>query len=494
MNGTIANILDLFSGDYHEDIHSENCDTYEIVYSIGTVKRPDTALLQNFIDQIPTRDDLFISFSDQNVDYKRSEGSDLNAFLDHVEQAVCNHANQKFKLAITKNIESGIRSVYDDTWFLDFMQSRPFPYLLSILSQRIHENRLVFEYQDKEIPTTYSSSICFKTANSEEKFWPLDNKTRELRLSKSRELCHWYKENVNITPDDLYFKQDGEGTFNLRKLLDKSCLAFTWMHVADYVEFKTDGVTFNLNGLRSYSCDIPNEGIVAQPYDTESVRAMVDIFQWCYSEGNFMDKMMIVRNILSVNLRQDTLSIPANTFNSVLSNFKIFQKENVERYLKMRNDLSDKLIGLQCEINKLADDYLSEYKKNIVAFLSFVVPMIVVRAMTNGEMIDVFSPSILIVMLASAGVSYIYFLYTQGEYQSREKMMKRQFAQMKERYREVLSEEERNFIFADSNEQDQESYTSFLRTREESISKIWKRTLVVIVLVTILIFVLLLLK
>ena len=266
------------------------------------------------------------------------------------------------------------------------------------------------------------------------------------------------------------------------------------MHVADYVEFKTNGVTFNLNGLRSYSCDIPNEGIVAQPYDTESVRAMVDIFQWCYSEGNYMDKMMIVRNILSVNLRQDTLSIPANTFNSVLSNFKIFQKENVERYLKMRNDLSDKLIGLQREINKLADDYLSEYKKNIVAFLSFVVPMIVVRAMTNGEMIDVFSPSILIVMLASAGVSYIYFLYTQGEYQSREKMMKRQFAQMKERYREVLSEEERNFIFADSNEQDQESYTSFLRTREESISKIWKRTLVVIVLVTILIFVLLLLK
>ena len=494
MNGTIANILDLFSGDYHEDNHSENCDTYEIVYSIGTVKRPDTALLQNFIDQIPARDDLFISFSDQNVDYKRSEGSDLDAFLDHVERAVCNHANQKFKLAITKNIESGIRSVYDDAWFLDFMQSRPFPYLLSILSQRIHENRLVFEYQDKEIPTTYSSSICFKTANSEEKFWPLDNKTRELRLSKSRELCHWYKENVNITPDDLYFKQDGEGAFNLRKLLDKSCLAFTWMHVADYVEFKTDGVTFNLNGLRSYSCDIPNEGIVAQPYDTESVRAMVDIFQWCYSEGNFMDKMMIVRNILSVNLRQDTLSIPANTFNSVLSNFKIFQKENVERYLKMRNDLSDKLIGLQCEINKLADDYLSEYKKNIVAFLSFVVPMIVVRAMTNGEMIDVFSPSILLVMLASSGVSYIYFLYTQREYQSREKMMKRQFAQMKERYREVLSEEERNFIFADSNEQDQESYTSFLRTREESISKIWKRTLVVIVLVTILIFVLLLLK
>lgn len=494
MNGTIANILDLFSGDYHEDNHSESCDTYKIVYSIGTVKRPDTALLQNFIDQIPARDDLFISFSDQNVDYKRSEGSDLNAFLDHVERAVCNHANQKFKLAITKNIESGIRSVYDDAWFLDFMQSRPFPYFLSILSQRIHENRLVFEYQDKEIPTTYSSSICFKTANSEEKFWPLDNKTRELRLSKSRELCHWYKENVNITPDDLYFKQDGEGAFNLRKLLDKSCLAFTWMHVADYVEFKTDGVTFNLNGLRSYSCDIPNEGIVAQPYDTESVRAMVDIFQWCYSEGNFMDKMMIVRNILSVNLRQDTLSIPANTFNSVLSNFKIFQKENVERYLKMRNDLSDKLIGLQCEINKLADDYLSEYKKNIVAFLSFVVPMIVVRAMTNGEMIDVFSPSILIVMLASAGVSYIYFLYTQGEYQSREKMMKRQFAQMKERYREVLSEEERNFIFADSNEQDQESYTSFLRTREESISKIWKRTLVVIVWVTILIFVLLLLK
>lgn len=492
MNTVVSNILDLFSDDYREDSHLENCDTYEIVYSMGTVKKPDTVLLQNFIDQIPARDDLFILFSDQNVDYKRSDGSDLNAFLDHVERAVCNHANQKFKLAITKNIEPGIRSVYDDAWFLDFMQSRPFPYLLSILSQRIHERKLVFEYQDKEIPTTYSSSICFKTANSEEKLWALDDKIRELRLSKSRELCHWYKENVNITPDDLYFTQDGEGTLNLRELLDKSCLAFTWMHVADYVEFKDNSVRFYLNGLRSYSCDIPNDGVIAQPYDTESVKPMVDIYQWCYSEGNFMDKMMIVRNILSVNLKQDTLSIPVNTFNSVLSNFKIFQKENVERYLKMRNDLSDKLIGLQREINKLADDYLSEYKKNIVAFLSFVVPMIVVRAMAKGEMIDVFSPSILIVMLASAGVSYVYFRYTQGEYQSREKMMKRQFAQMKERYREVLSEEERNFIFADSNEKNQESYTSFLRTREESISKIWIITLIVIVLVSVFIFALLL--
>lgn len=492
MNRTVANILDLFSEDYHEDKHSENCDTYEIVYSMGNVKKPDTALLQNFIDQIPARDDLFITFADQNVDYKRSDGSDLNAFLDHVEQAVCCHTNQKFKLTITKNMEPGIRSVYDDAWFLDFMQSRPFPYLLSILSQRIHEHKLVFEYQDKEIPTTYSSSICFKVANREDKFWALDDKTWELRLSKSRELCHWYKENVNITPDDLYFIQDGEGNLNLRELLDKSCLAFTWMHVADYVEFKNSSVRFYLNGLRSYSCDIPNDDVIAQPYYTESVKPMVDIYQWCYSEGNFMDKMMIVRNILSVNLKQDTLSIPVNTFNSVLSNFKIFQKENVERYLKMRNDLSDKLIGLQREINKLADDYLSEYKKNIVAFLSFVVPMIVVRAMAKGEMIDVFSPSILIVMLASAFVSYVYFRYTQGEYQSREKMMKRQFAQMKERYREVLSEEERNFIFADSNEQDQESYTSFLRTREESISGIWKTTLIVIVLVSVFIFALLL--
>lgn len=494
MNGTVANILDLFSGDYQEDNHSENCDTYEIVYLMGSVKKPDAVLLQKFIDQIPSRDNLFMTFSDQNVDYKRSDGLDINDFLNSVEKNVCCQVNLRFKLTITKNIEQGIRSVYDDEWFFDFMQGRPFPYLLSILSQRIHENRLIFEYQDKEIPTTYSSSICFKTANSVEKFWPLDNKTRELRLSKSRELCHWYKDNVNITPDDLYFKQDVEGTLNLRNLLDKTCLAFTWMHVADYVEFKTNNVTFNLNGLRSYSCDIPNDNIIAQPYDAGSIKAMVDIFQWCYSEGNFMDKMMIVRNILSVNLRQDTLSIPSNTFVSVLSNFKIFQKENVDRYLKMRNDLSDKLIGLQREINKLADDYLSEYKKNIVAFLSFVVPMIVVRAMAKGEMIDVFSPSILIVMLASALVSYIYFLYTQGEYKSREKMMKRQFVQMKERYREVLSEEERNFIFADSNEQDQESYTSFLRTREESISKIWKITLIVIVFVTILIFVVLLFK
>lgn len=489
MNALVSNILGLFSSDYQGVEPKEDCDNYQIVAEMGSVSKPDIDILKNFLGQIPARDDIFMSFPNENLVCNSRTDSELEAFVNAVENYICRKNNVKFKFVLTKNRTDGVRSVYDDVAFYEYIKEKEFVHILSVFSNRIVNHRLVFEYQDKQIPTLFSSSICFKSADRPAEWRSLDDDSWKKKFEKSRELCHWHKNNVNITPDDLYFEQDGEGIFNLKELLDKSCLVFTWMHLVDYVQFKEDCVELFLSGLKSYLLSIPSNNIENKDYDVSSLAPLFSIYQWCYSEGDYFDKIMIVRNILSLNIDKEKLSIPESTIHSVDSNFKILQKENVEHYLKLRNDLSDKLIELQKSINELVDGYLSEYKKNIVAFLSFIVPMIVVRAITKGQILEMFSPRLLLIIVTSLFLSYVYYRFSRKEYKVKADMMRKQFRLIKERYHEVLSEGEIEFIFADSNEEDEKSYVSFLKEKENYISNIWVGTLGIIFLLSLFLFI-----
>lgn len=489
MNRLMSDIICLFSSNFQCLETREDCDNYEVVCEMGAVRKPDVENLRNYLSQIPNRDDVYMSFPEENVSYDRSAGTDLNAYLNAVENHVSHQNGVKFKLTITKNLTDGVESIYDDDAFHEYIRAKEFPYILSIFSQRIDNHKLVIEYQDKDIPTLYSCSICFKSASKPARWRSLDEKIWNIRFEKSRELCHWHKENIKIIPDDFYFEQDGDGLFNLKQLLDKSCMVFTWMHLADYVQFKDDCVELFLNGLRSYLLTIPNNDVEGWGYGVYSLKPLYDIYQWCYSKGDYFDKMMIVRNILSLNIDQEKLAIPPSTFNSVESNFKILQKENVEHYLKLRNELSDKLIDLQKSINKLSDDYLSEYKKNIVAFLSFIVPMIVVRAMAKEQIIEIFPPRLIIIVWVSLFLSSVYYKFSRREYCKKTSMMRKQFQLIQERYKDVLSKGESDFVFAESNEDNEDSYVSYLKEKEKCISIIWTGTLWILFLLSIFLFV-----
>lgn len=489
MNSLMSDIICLFSSNFQCIEIREDCDNYEVVCEMGAVRMPEVEILRNYLSQIPIRDDVYMSFPEENVSYDRSAGTDLSAYLNAVGSHVSHQNGVKFKLTITKNLDDGVESIYDDYAFHEYIRAKEFQYILSVFSQRIDNHKLVFEYQDKEIPTIYSSSICFKSAGKPERWRNLDEKIWRIRFEKSRELCHWHKENIKITPDDFYFEQDGDGLFNLKQLLDKSCLVLTWMHLADYVQFKDNCVELFLNGLRSYLLTIPNNNVDGWEYGAYSLKPLYDIYEWCYSKGDYFDKMMIVRNILSLNIDQEKLAIPPSTFNSVESNFKILQKENVERYLKLRNELSDKLIELQKSINKLSDDYLSEYKKNIVAFLSFIVPLIVVRAMAKEQIIEIFPPRLIIIVWVSLFLSSVYYQFSRREYCKKASMMRRQFQLIQERYKDVLSKGESDFVFAESNENNEGSYVAYLKEKEKCISIIWIGTLWILFLLSLFLFV-----
>lgn len=489
MNQLATNIIGLFATTYQQESCKEDCDTYEITIDLGTLNCPSIDELSGFISQIPERDDVFLSFIDYDIDYKRSRNADVSEFLQSVNSELQQKDNLKLRFIITKDSHSSCRSVYESDLFETYLKSKDFLTFLNIISSRIVRGELTFEYQEKDIPIVYSSSICFRRKGINSRFRAKEPEIRLLRLQKSRELCHWNRERVNILAEDMLFEQEDDNWhFELVDLLNRYCLVFVWMHLVDFVQFKSDHVEMILNGLKSYSMDIPIEGILQKDYDVACIKSMIDIYQWCYSFGDIQDKIMIIRNILSINIVPDRLGIDVSSYHAILSNFKIFQKENVQQYLSMRNALSDLLIKLQGQINKLADDYLGEFKKNIVAFFSFIVPTIIVRAMSKGNMLEWFSTGIIFMIVVSVFLSYVYYRFSRREYHKRSDMIKRQFELVKERYDDVLSEGEEKMIFSMSSEDDIESYSSFLKEREDCISVIWTGSLAIIFLASLFLF------
>ena len=184
MNHLISDIICLFSSNFQGLESKEDCDNYNVVCEMGAVKKPDVEILHNYLSQIPDRDDVYISFPEYDVSYDSSGRTDMAAFLNAVEDSVARQNGVKFKFTITKNLTECVESIYDDDAFYEYIRAKEFQYILSIFSQRIDNHKLVFEYQDKEIPTIFSSSICFKSVGKTARWRDMDEKIWDIRFEK----------------------------------------------------------------------------------------------------------------------------------------------------------------------------------------------------------------------------------------------------------------------------------------------------------------------
>ena len=68
--------------------------------------------------------------------------------------------------------------------------------------------------------------------------------------------------------------------------------------------------------------------------DIKYNREIVKIYNWIYEGGNTTDKAIIARNIISLHCKYSSiLNLDGKTFSSIQSNFNLYQKDNVDRYL-----------------------------------------------------------------------------------------------------------------------------------------------------------------
>lgn len=223
-------------------------------------------------------------------------------------------------------------------------------------------------------------------------------------------------------------------------------------------------------------------------FDKQSCDLIYKIYQWVYAGGNFEGKINIARNIISLNIDSSNLRLDLLTFDSIKSNFKIFEKENIEQYLQVRNELSSILIDLQEKILNISEQFINDFKNNIFTIISFYISVIIFNVISTGNFVTGFTDPIIMLALVFIILSFIYMFIARWELIKKQKLYEKHYTQLKNRYKDILSDNELNVIFEECNPNISGSNSSFLEEQLNLYTLFWVLSLFLLGSVTIMIY------
>ena len=223
----------------------------------------------------------------------------------------------------------------------------------------------------------------------------------------------------------------------------------------------------------------------------ESLGLYFQIYKWFYQGGNIYDKITIIRNIITLNIEDDGIGLKETTFDSIMSNYNIFEKKNVEQYISLRNNVAVQLRAYQKEIIDAVTEYENGMRTMFFGYLTFLFTTVIIRVMAKNVDNTVLIPdTIIVLLLLYCGASLLYQSYTRSILKGRIGLLDKQYNDTRNFYGELLSEKELNELFTDQRNDDG-TYRTFLKEREVHFDMLWLglNVLTIIALICVLIFV-----
>ncbi len=391
--------------------------------------------------------------------------------------------NLHIELKVFKRIENNHISIYQMDSFINYLEKCALSDFLSIFSKKMNPY-IIFELQSRDSLFFYSQSIFFLSQNADiSQVKILDREKKEKILKLTKDLCCQDCPKYELTPGDFYFFNCNNN--KIKQLFDKALSFLCFLSIFDYTKLEKSSFSFRLNGFKILNNDFDTETISNFSIDTQNNNELYEIYKWIYTDGNATDKLNISRNILSLNLDQNFLKLDQNIFEAIKSNYRIYQKENVEKYLSVRKEISELLITLQGEINSIVSSFIDDFKKNIITVLSLFISVIVVNVISNSNYIKGFNNNIILLIFGFLLISLIYLFYSRWELNQKTKLYEKHFNQIKQRYSHVLSEVELQGIFDDCNPDKDGTHASFIIQQRNFYSVLWFLSLFILFIITV---------
>ncbi|WP_454990790.1 hypothetical protein, partial [Campylobacter rectus] len=371
MNDVSNNIIKLFSSSFKLISQKETCDEFIAEYKINVL---NNSLFEiDVTDKINVRDQIAIHFFEtddaESIDYLSTHVNSWNDFV--YELQAKNIQQGKIKIQIEKRLQDGMLSIYSIDKFTEYINTLSLSQFFAIIDMHFTTS-LVFEIQDELYPEWSTNTIAFVGKDGKYEISDMENVNREGRIKEARNLCYHEIEKYELLPEDLFYSQYDRND-SLQSAFIKACMIYAFSFVFDYSALKNDNYEYKLNGFRTLSGHIEAKQLSKINVDISSCGLIYEIYKWLYLGGSKNDKINIARNIISLNIEKESLCINSSTFESILSNYKIYEKENVKQYLQVRNKLSELLIDLQGKISSIVDSFISDFKKIFLTLVSFFI-------------------------------------------------------------------------------------------------------------------------
>ena len=475
MDSQIKRLLGLFSNSGNFDIDfTESWDSVDFTASIILDKIPDSTSFLRNIPLVSTRDNWGVKILDEDnetiltIHTASGELISLNEIEAYIEMSVF------IKFIVSKNICDGKLSIYSIHRFCKYLGENSLYSFLNALNNRL-EKILILECINDEIEKLNTGSISVLSKDENSDVIGVNERMKRIHLIEG--IIQWGTYHLQLLPEDIYPSNCINPLYNIFKQAS-ACLLI--MYLFDYITITHNALDVKLSGLKALNYTINTFHLSEINVDQKTIEQLFQVYSWCMSGGYVADKFSIARNILSLNLDSTKILVTSHVIESIKSNFRVYEKENVQQYIRLRNQISNMLIDLQSKINDIAQNFTADFKNNFLVLVSFFASVIVFGVISDASPFAYFSDHIIILSWCFLLISLLYWHYSYSELNKKTKLFYKHYEQIKNRYKTLLDDVELNNIFEDCNPDTYESHQSYIEWQKHRFSILWIASIMIL--------------
>lgn len=152
---------------------------------------------------------------------------------------------------------------------------------------------------------------------------------------------------------------------------------------------------------------------------------------------------MIARNILCLHCRfSDIQKIDEKTFASIQSNYNLYLKDNVSRYIQLTNKLAEFISEVVSKTGDYVTSLLDDFKKNLIAILGFLFTVILANVVSDQPLDNIFTRDITLILEAVLLGSVVYLIICISEAKYKVKKVQDSYDALKTNYSSLLTSED----------------------------------------------------
>lgn len=412
----------------------------EILYEFSveyTIRKNDLPTIENllaFSEEVPEDDEVSVRFSDGTSTINVGVTAWIDTY-NHFTKDLYESDDITVSISIQKKIHDGIINIYNLSAFSGFLYSRSYTQLFTVFAELFKQcdNRISFRLLD----TNGSLRTKYIGISDNELKWKESSK-RDGQLKKCEEACVFLdRTKYPLLPQDFAVLDpvEGNGLETIQELFRKQRNIWSYIYLANSAYMVNEKAVLQFNPAG-----------VADEYEFEELAKneyVPQIYDWVFKDEGCVDKASIARKIINTYCsdKKSVLSIDERIYNSIKSDYQIYQKNHVDQYIDMKNKISEHIVDSAKQMQELSHDVAEGLRNNFVAIIVFIMTVLLTDSFDFSSLsLNTISPVLIAVCAFFTLASVIYLFATICMGNQKWKWLKQSYENLKNNYNGTLDD------------------------------------------------------
>ena len=414
-------------------------------YLEGDFQNEMICFFSKLINIMNENEELIFRIENTEIDgeFKKTDDFDFRTLSNNIKNTILGESCV-FNIDIYKDNSSNVINVFNFTLFFSKIKN------LSIEEQ-------LEKFQDwyengKRIFASRIQDICIITETfyfiSDQELYKKNNYKSHDRM-KFIEYKNYYcnynsKIKIKLIPSDFNVINKEKSDKELELIISRLCTYLSLIYICDFSEFEGDIFRYKIFGYKTIDRKINKSDI-----STSESNNLITLFKWIYAnESSISDKLGITRNILSLYLTNEGIEmIDDSVLSSCRSNYSIYLKENVEKYIEVKTQQIFLLNSTIEEISDINNLYIKGFHQSLMAMFTFFFTTLLFNVISTGKINNIFTLEISVISIAIILISFIYMKISHMNAMNSFERIEKKYNKNKEMYLDIMDKEDIEKIF-----------------------------------------------